>query len=51
MGQVVSYLSPLGHFDAMVNGLVDTKDLVYFAAAIVFSLFLAHRVIESQRWR
>jgi len=51
MGQVVSYLSPLGHFDAMVNGLVNTKDLVYFAAAIVFSLFLAHRVIESQRWR
>ena len=50
-GKLVSYLSPLGHFDNLVKGLVDTKDLVYFVAAIVFSLFLTHRVIESQRWR
>src|SRR5438874_562231 len=46
-GKLVSYLSPLGHFDNLVKGLVDTKDLVYFVAAIVFSLFLTHRVIES----
>jgi ABC-2 type transport system permease protein len=50
-GKLLSYLSPLGHFDNLVKGLVDTKDLVYFAAAIIFSLFLTHRVIESQRWR
>jgi len=50
-GKLLSYLSPHGHFYNLVNGLVDTKDLVYFAAAIIFSLFLTHRVIESQRWR
>jgi ABC-2 type transport system permease protein len=50
-GRLLSYLSPLGHFDNMVKGLVDSKDLVYFATAIIFSLFLTHRVLESQRWR
>jgi ABC-2 type transport system permease protein len=51
IGRLLSYLSPLGHFDNLVKGLVDSKDLVYFLAAIVFSLFLTHRVLESQRWR
>ncbi|OLD36788.1 MAG: hypothetical protein AUI21_09770 [Nitrospirae bacterium 13_1_40CM_2_62_10] len=51
IGKVVYYLSPHGHFDNMVKGLVDSKDLVYFAAVIVFGLFLTHQVIESQRWR
>ena len=51
IGKVVSYLSPHGHFDNMVKGLVDSKDLIYFATVIVFGLFLTYRVIESQRWR
>src|SRR5438105_3029603 len=51
LGKVLSYLSPLDHFDQLVKGLVETKDLVYFVAGIVFTLFLTHRVIESQRWR
>lgn len=50
-GKLVSYLSPLAHFDNLVKGLVDSKDLVYFVTAILFSLFLTHRVVESQRWR
>lgn len=50
-GKVLSYLSPLDHFEHLVKGLVETKDLVYFVAGIVFTLFLTHRVIESQRWR
>ncbi|HZC68906.1 MAG TPA: ABC transporter permease [Nitrospirales bacterium] len=50
-GKVLTYLSPLDHFEQLVNGLVETKDLVYFVAGIVFTLFLTHRVIESQRWR
>jgi ABC-2 type transport system permease protein len=50
-GKVLTYLSPLDHFDHMVKGLVTTSDLVYFAAGIVFALFLTHRVVESQRWR
>jgi len=51
LGKVLSYLSPLDHFEHLVRGLVETKDLAYFVAGIVFTLFLTHRVIESQRWR
>ena len=50
-GKVLSYLSPFDHYDHLVKGLVTTSDLVYFTAGTVFMLFLAHRVIESQRWR
>jgi ABC-2 type transport system permease protein len=51
LGKVLFYLSPIDHFENLVKGLVETKDLVYFAAGIAFSLFLTHRVIDSQRWR
>lgn len=51
LGKLMSYLSPIGHFDNLVKGLIDSKDLVYFATAITLSLFLTHRVLESQRWR
>ncbi len=50
-GKLMSYLSPIGHFDNLVKGLIDSKDLIYFATAIILSLFLTHRVLESQRWR
>ena len=51
LGKVLSYLSPIDHFENLVKGLVETKDLVYFTAGIAFSLFLTHRVMDSQRWR
>jgi ABC-2 type transport system permease protein len=50
-GKVLLYLSPMDHFENLVKGLVDTKDLVYFASGIAFSLFITHRVVDSQRWR
>ncbi len=51
IGKVLSYMAPGVHFQNLIKGLVETKDLVYFVAGIVFTLFLTHRVIESQRWR
>lgn len=50
-GKVLSYMAPGGHFQNLTKGLVDTTDLVYFLAGIIFMLFLTHRVVESQRWR
>jgi ABC-2 type transport system permease protein len=51
LGTVVSYLSFIEHFDRLVRGLIETKDLIYYVCGLVFLLFLAHRVIESQRWK
>lgn len=50
-GQIISYVSFMEHYDHLVRGLVDTKDLVYFATAIILLLFLTHRVVDSTRWR
>lgn len=50
-GQVISYISFMDHYDRLVRGLLDTKDLVYFGSAIVLMLFLANRVVGSTRWK
>jgi ABC-2 type transport system permease protein len=51
LGNVISYLSFIEHFDRLVRGLVDTKDLVYYVSGLILMLFLAHRVMDSQRWK
>ena len=50
-GNFIAYLSFIEHYDRLVRGLVDTKDLVYFISGITLMLFLAHRVVDSQRWK
>ncbi len=51
LGQIISYVSFMDHYDRLVRGLIDTKDLVYFFSSLVFMLFLTHRVVESTRWK
>jgi ABC-2 type transport system permease protein len=51
LGPFLRYLSVVEHFAEMVKGLIDTKDLVYFASLIALSLFLTQRSVESLRWR
>lgn len=51
LGEALSYLSFIEHFDRMVRGLLESKDLVYYGCGLVLMLFLTHRVVESQRWK
>lgn len=51
LGEILSYLSVLEHFSAMVKGLIDTQSIVYFLSLALLSLFLAHRSVEASRWR
>lgn len=51
IGPTLIYLSPLGHFNSFNEGLIQVKDVVYFLTFIGFTLFLTHRVVESNRWR
>ena len=51
LGPILRYLSVTEHFAEMAKGLIDTKDLVYFASLILLSLFLTQRSVESLRWR
>jgi ABC-2 type transport system permease protein len=48
---VLQYLSVTDHMDSFTRGLIDTKDLVYYATFIVLALFLTLRSLESKRWR
>ena len=51
IGALLRYVSLTEHFAQMVKGVIDSKDLVYFASVIVLALFLTHRSVESIRWR
>jgi ABC-2 type transport system permease protein len=48
---VLNYLSIFQHFDDMTRGILDTKDVVYYASFAFLGLFLTHSVIQSRRWR
>jgi ABC-2 type transport system permease protein len=48
-GQVVSYLSFVEHYDRLVRGLLDAKDIVYYLSGTVLMLFITHRIVDSHR--
>ena len=48
---VVAYLGVTTHMEELLKGVLDLKDLVFYASFIGFGLFLAQQSIESQRWR
>jgi len=51
LGEVLSYLSILDHFDGLLRGLVEIRTIVYYLSLVAFGLFLTHRVVESQKWK
>ncbi len=51
VADTLRYLSVQVHFDPLLNGLVDTADLAYFAAMIGSFLAITKAVVESARWR
>ncbi len=48
---VVQYLPLFAHYTDFARGIIDTKDIIYFASVIVLCLFLSTRLVESRRWR
>jgi ABC-2 type transport system permease protein len=48
---VLQYLSIGDHLDGFTRGLIDTKDLVYYATGVALALFLTLRSLESKRWK
>jgi len=51
LGQAIAYCSILTHFEPFSKGIIDTKDLVFYASAIFLGLFMTARSLESLRWR
>ncbi len=50
IGTILSYVSFSEHYDRLVRGLLEAKDIVYYLSGIVLTLFIAHRVVDSHRW-
>ena len=42
-------VSVMGHFDALQRGVVDLRDVVYFATVMVFALFTTGVVLRTRR--
>ncbi len=51
LGDALRWISTGVHLQPMLQGLVDTKDLVYFAVMIGSFLLLTKASVESVRWR
>jgi ABC-2 type transport system permease protein len=49
--KVLSYTSVLTHFEPFSKGVIDTRDVVYYATMIFFGLLLTLRSLEWSRWR
>lgn len=50
MREVLTYLSASQHLVALVRGVFDLKDVLYYVSWIVLAVFLTHRAVEAQRW-
>jgi ABC-2 type transport system permease protein len=49
--QVMSYMSITNHYDSLAKGVIDTKDVIFYATVIFLGLFCTARSVESLRWR
>lgn len=47
---ILNYLSLIKHLIYFVNGVISTKDIIYFLSFIFFGLFMTFRSIESKKW-
>ncbi len=51
IASILEYLSITYHLDNIARGIIDTRDVIYFASVITVFLYLAVRTLESRRWR
>lgn len=51
LGKFAQLVSPTNHFESIGRGVIDLRDLYYFAAMMVLFLYANVRVIDLRRWR
>lgn len=50
MGEVIGYFSLAHYFPDMMNGVIDTRGIIYYLSIAALFLFLAIRSLENSRW-
>jgi ABC-2 type transport system permease protein len=48
---VCGYLSLLSHFQNILRGVLDSRDVVYYASVVLLFLHLNAKNIESRKWK
>ncbi len=51
LSRLMRALSLFSHFDALTDGLLDLRDMIYMISFSSVSLFLTHRIIDMSRWK
>jgi len=49
IGEIISTLSISSHFESVSRGVLDTKDILYFATLSIFGILLAELVISKRK--
>jgi ABC-2 type transport system permease protein len=50
VGDILSYISLSSHFPDFINGIIDTRAIVYYLSVVALFLFMTVRSIETSRW-
>ena len=48
---IIQYLSVDYHLSNISRGVIDSRNLIYFASVVSFFLFMTVRVLEIRKWR
>ena len=51
IADIARYLSLFEHFSAFANGVLDSRDIIYYLSFSAIFIFFTLRVLESKRWR
>jgi len=50
LAEIINFISLSFHFDSFSKGLLDSRDIVYYAASTALFLFITTRVILFRKW-
>jgi ABC-2 type transport system permease protein len=50
VGDFLTYFSPLTHYDNLERGVLDLRDVIYFASMTVLALLLNHIAVERRKY-
>lgn len=51
LAQTLAWISTADHFEAMLKGVIDTRDVAYFVGLSTLFVLLTKAAVESVRWR
>jgi len=50
-GDLLTQLAIFSHYPDFLDGIIDTRHVVYYLSLVAANLFLATRALEARRWR